>query len=183
MADDEMFDIARRQYRQCYGADVSPAYASWMARHAGQGHGALLGFRSAAAGALFLETYLDQPIESATAAALGRPVCRDQIVEIGNFAADRSLAMVDLWVSAARNLGNSSAIAVATLTRPLRHMFARLGVPIVEIAAASAERLGADAAHWGSYYAQDPRICAGVIADGEAALTQFLNRRCRQKVA
>jgi len=183
MADHQLFDIARRRYRQCYGAEVSPAYGSWKARAAGEGHGAVLGYRSADEGALFLEAYLDQPIESAVAAALGRPVSRDQIVEIGNFAADNKLAMINLWSATARDLAGTSAIVVATLTRPLRQMFARIGLPITEIAPARPDRLGDEADRWGSYYAQDPRICAGLINDGQAALNQFLNRRSRQKVA
>lgn len=183
MADHHLFDIARRRYRQCYGAEVSPAFADWKARPAGEGHGALLGYRRAADGPLFLESYIDQPVEVAVATAWGRPVSRDQIVEIGNFAADNRLAMVNLWAATAQELAGTSAIVVATLTSSLRSMFGRIGLPVTDIAPARPDRLGDDADRWGSYYAQDPRICAGLIADGQHALGQFLNRRCRQEVA
>ncbi len=176
MADPQFFDLARRQYRQCYKAEVSPAFDHWRARALSDVHGALLGWRSAADGPLFLEAYLDRPVDQLISAAWQRPVRRDQIVEIGNFAADNCMAMVQLWAETARSLSSEGAIAVATLTAPLRRMFTRIGMPLTRLASADPARLGPEARHWGSYYGQDPHICAGAIADGERALNRFLQR-------
>ena len=183
MPDDTLFEIAQRRYRERYAADIAPSYARWVAEEAAPGHGAVLGYRDAAEGPLFLETYLDSPIEAAIAEALHRPVSRNQIVEIGSFAADNCLAMARLWASAASRLVGSHSIAVATLTRPMRAMFARIGLPLTEIAVATADRLDGGASRWGRYYDEDPRVCVGLIADGQAALATFFDRGARRKVA
>ncbi|GGZ15869.1 thermostable hemolysin [Novosphingobium colocasiae] len=172
-------DLVSCKFRDAFGASARPAYVNWLHLQ----RGAALGYRRADQMPLFLEVYLDAPIEHLVAGALGRPVARDAIVEIGNFAADSAPAMLALWVTAANDLGGCSEVAVATLTAPVRRMFVRIGLPIVEIAPARAERLGAVAAEWGSYYDHDPIVCAGVIAEGQAAIAAFLDRRTRSTAA
>ena len=110
-------------------------------------------------------------------------VPRKDIIEDGNFAAETAIAMIELWGAAANDLAGRSAIAVATLTAPLRRIFTRIGVPIVEIAPARPEALGAAAAEWGRYYETDPRVCAGIIREGQAAISAFLARRNRREAA
>ena len=131
----------------------------------------------------FLEAYLDAPVEDLAAIALGRPVARRQIVEIGNLAAVNPLAMIALWGAAANDLAALGDVAVATLTAPLRAMFRRIGIPIAAIAPARGERLGSAASAWGRYYDQDPWVCAGVIANGQAAINCFLERRAGRVAA
>ncbi|WP_423141723.1 thermostable hemolysin [Parablastomonas sp. CN1-191] len=144
---------------------------------------AALGFNRCGDEALFLERYLDRPIELAATEALGRPVERGQIVEIGNFASTGAFAMIDLWTDAANDLGGGREVAVSTLTAPLRAMFARIGVPIVAIGDANAARLGDAQADWGTYYALDPKVCVAAIAVGQAALRKFAARRQRRLCA
>lgn len=166
-------DLIRRKYRETFGATLHPQYAQWMEA----GASAALGYRRADALPLFLETYLDAPIEDLVSQALGRPVEREAIVEIGNFAADNALAMIQLWGSAANDLSSTSEVAVATLTAPLRRMFTRIGLPITVLAPACRERLGGHGDSWGSYYDLDPQVCCGEIAPGQQAIAAFLARR------
>lgn len=116
-------------------------------------------------------------------AALRRPVPREAIVEIGNLAADDAWSMIALWGEAANDLGDVSEVVVATLTAPLRRMFARIGVPVQPLMRAEPERLGKGAADWGSYYALDPLVCTGSIAEGQRAIAAFLSRRRREGAA
>lgn len=164
-------NLIAHRYREVFGATVRPAFSDYL----GQG-GATLGYRRATATPLFLEAYLGEPVEVASSRALGREVRREAIVEIGNFAVENASTMIELWGAAANDLGGSSEVAVATLTAPLRRTFARIGVPIVELAAADPARVGAGA-EWGSYYASDPMVCAGFIAAGQRALAAFQARR------
>jgi len=172
-----------RKYQDVFGARVVPAFGSYLSRESAGLAGAILGYRRAGEDRLFLEAYLDQPVEDEVARAFGRPFARDAIVEIGNFAADSAMAMVELWGAAANDLGGSNEVAVATLTAPLRRTFARIGIPIAILAPASPERLGEASDAWGRYYEADPRVCAGIIADGQGAIAAFLARRMGRRAA
>lgn len=174
-------DLIRRKYREVFGASLRPSFECWM--HAGNGEGAALGFGRAGAQPLYLENYLDRPIEVLVSQTLGRKVDRASIIEIGNLAADSAPGMVELWGQAANDLGGNGEVAVATLTARVRRMFARIGLPITILAPARPERLGDGAAQWGSYYESDPMVCMGVIAEGQAALSAFLARRNRKAAA
>ena len=68
---------------------------------------------------LFLETYLDAPVELMLSGCMGRSVRRADVVEIGNLASCNATAMVALWARTANDLGNDAEIAVAVLTAPL----------------------------------------------------------------
>lgn len=165
--------LLERRYREVFSARVVPAFDTYLHRASENDRQALIGYRRADAGTLFLETYLDEPIEAAVSRACGRACSREQIVELGNFAADSAPLMLELWGGAANDLGGTSDIAVATLTAPLRRIFARIGVEITVLAPARAERLGEQADQWGSYYAQDPQVCSGDIAAGQAAIAAW----------
>ncbi len=171
------------RYREIFGANLSPNFAAYISCRTEQESTAALGYARAGIDPLFLEAYLDQPVEALVSAAYSRPVARAQIIEIGNFAAVSPQAMILLWGAAANDLSTLGEIAVATLTRPLRQMFQRIGVPIVEIAEARRDRLGPAATDWGGYFDQDPRICIGVISEGQEAINAFLHRRFRREVA
>lgn len=175
--------LLTRCYREKFGASLTPGFPAYFLAPRGGDGGAALGYRRADSGLLFLEAYLDRPIQSHVGDLLGRAIGREQIVEIGNFASDNAIAMIELWSAAANDLGGMGEVAVATLTAPLRRMFARIGIPIMTIAPARAARLGTDAAQWGSYYAADPQVCAGLIGEGQDAISAFMARRQRSAVA
>jgi len=179
----EEFDLIHRRYRDVFGASLAPSFSSYMHRGCSNEHGAALGYKRAGDEPLFLEAYLDEPVEEAVSHAVRRPVSRDRIVEIGNFAADNVIAMVSLWGAAANDFAGLSEYAVATLTQPLRRMFSRIGVPVIPVASALPERLPQGTGDWGSYYQLDPWVCTGNIAEGQNALTAFLRRRQRVAAA
>lgn len=168
-------------YRRAFEAHAPAGFSDYLT---GPGAArAALGYRRATADPLFLERYLDQPVECAVSAALGHRVERGGIVEIGNLAAENAWSMIGLWGAAANDLGGSSEVVVATLTAALRRMFARISVPVWLLAPADPARLGASAADWGSYYLCDPWVCAGPIAQGQKAIATFLARRQRERAA
>jgi hypothetical protein len=175
--------LISRKYRDAFGATLTPSFGTYMHCGSHAENGAALGYKRADERPLFLERYLDRSVEQAVSEAFGRTIARVQIVEIGNFAADNALAMIELWGAAANDLGGSSEVAVATLTAPLRGMFARIGLPVIALAPASPDRLGAGAQDWGSYYELDPQVCAGLIGEGQRAIATFLQRRRERQAA
>ena len=128
---------------------------------------AALGYGAAIDGPLFLERYLDRPIEEALTVALGWPVHRAGIVEAGNLtavSAGAARALIPLLARHLHQLGYRWV--VFTATREVRNSFSRLGLQPLQLAQADPVRLPDAGASWGRYYQHDPRVMAGKIALG-----------------
>mgnify|MGYP002737333918 CR=1 FL=1 len=157
----------RRIFARRYGADIADfAPNLWLLE---QGHRAIAaaGWRPAGEGPLFLERYLDVPIEQALVRPAWQSVCREDIVEVGHLAAEKaggSLRMIVTMSEALHRMGY--AWVVFTATRELVGIFHRLGLPLLAIAQADPSRLGDAAKNWGSYYATHPIIVGGRIQLG-----------------
>lgn len=163
-------------YRKAYGATVS-SFMPRLLRVSGE-QGAfrvIVGIRSATEGPLFLETYLDEPIEEAIAAKTGETVRRECIVEIGNLAESRpGDARLGIIASTMYLYTLGYRWVVFTAVPQLLNAFKRLGIEPVEMAEARPERLPEEQrALWGSYYDERPMVCFGDIARGYAGLTDF----------
>lgn len=127
---------------------------------------AAVGYADAGAGPLFLEQYLEAPVERVLAQALEQPVSRRRIVEIGNFAAARAgvaRRLIPALAARLRDLGFE--LAVFTATRELRNAFLRLKLWPLLLAPADPARLREGSAAWGSYYAHAPTVMGGRLAD------------------
>jgi Thermostable hemolysin len=175
-----VIELMSRKYAEAYHATPDLNYPELRAQTCNGKTSAALGYRRADAGSLFLEAYLDAPVEVILEAQLNRKIQRRDVVEIGNLASDNAPSMIALWAQTANDLGDNADIAVAVLTAPLRIMFRRLGVTLHEIEPAKAERIAGGVANWGDYYKQDPIVCAGQISDGHARLTRFSERLLRR---
>lgn len=108
----------------------------------------------------FSEQYLDQPIESVIALAAAQPVTRSGIVELSSLAARRPTGLLALLRGFAEfGLATGRQWGVFTATARMRHLAARIGVPVIDLGKATPDRLQ-NPQDWGTYYAHDPRICA-----------------------
>jgi Thermostable hemolysin len=179
----QIVEFIRQRFFAVHGAMAPVNYGRFMSRMRAADHGAALGYRLASEGRLFLESYLDEPVERVLRQRAGMDVTRERVVEIGGLAANSSAALVGLWNSAVCELGDETDIGVAVLIRPLRAMFRRLGITVHELAPARAERLGAQGAQWGSYYQNDPVVCAGSLIEARRQFAGFLARRRSARVA
>ncbi len=127
---------------------------------------AVIGFGAGTRSPLFLEQYLDAPIEDAVTRVAGRSVRREQILEVGNLVTDPTrvapafLQAFVLWTTSF----TSAEWLAFTGTRPLRVLLARLGADLRELAVARPERLIQGAEDWGAYYAHQPRVMAVSLA-------------------
>ncbi len=131
--------------------------------------GAALGYRGAAGGPLFLEQYLDQPIEQAIAARVadGRKVERERIVEVGNLAGRGCRSAMYLVAQLPRFLvGKGYRWLTFTGTSRVREIIEGFGAPLLDLGAADPARLAAGADDWGRYYDTAPRVMAGWLPDG-----------------
>jgi hypothetical protein len=170
MYDTAIRSLIRSRYAAAHDALPAADYPAYLSIGAPDAPHAVLGFRTAGDEALFLERYLDRPVEVLLGERMGRPVPRTRVVEIGDHASQRSTATIALWREAAAALVGQADVAVAVLTAPLRAMFARLALPLIVLAPAPIEAVGDAARAWGRYYDSDPMVCAGEIAACRRAL-------------
>jgi hypothetical protein len=125
---------------------------------------AAAGYTPAAGAKLFLEHYLDVPVETLLGRVAGRAVPREHVVEVGNLAAGLGMSR-ELIPALGRELYEAGyRWVVFTLTRELRNAFGRLRLEPIVLAAANPSRLPDRGAAWGSYYAHGPLVMGGPIA-------------------
>ncbi len=153
--------IAER-YRREYGATLSHFLPTLVAlTAAGGGLLAAAGIARANGGPLFLEHYLDAPVEQLVTRRLGTPAERTAILEVGNLASATpggGRAMIAALVRLIE--GRGIDWFTFTATRTLRNSLARLGIVAHELAVADRSTMGAAAEAWGRYYDHDPRVVA-----------------------
>jgi len=129
---------------------------------------AAFGVRSAKEERLFLENYLDRPIEQVIEQKVGVKLERSKIVEIGNLAAIYPGGVRWMIVALTVMLYEEGyEWVVFTGTSALRNGFNKLGLHPIEICPARIERLDAEEqGRWGSYYDNKPTVMFGNIRQG-----------------
>lgn len=167
----------RTIYAHRYGARV-PAFAPMLlALRQGEEVLAAAGYRSAALGPLFLERYLNAPVEALIGAQTGAAARRDAIVEVGHLAAPHGGEGRRLIQLLGPHLvAEGFEWVVGTVTQELRAMLVRLGVAPLTLGTADPAALGEQARYWGSYYEHQPVVLAIHL---RRALRQYLARRAR----
>lgn len=159
-------DLIARRYEEQFGVRIVPDYPQFLTLQNRSGDiQSAVGIRRAADAPLFLEQYLDQPVEEALAVAgLGRHP-RSAIVELGSLASLSNRASLYLIAAMAAYMQQKGfAVATVTGTRRLRRIFSLFDLDLSTLAAARAERLTGPARDWGSYYDDDPQVLAAPVA-------------------
>ena len=125
---------------------------------------AAAGWRGADEEPLFLERYLDEPVERVMERLTGQPFARNHLVEVGHLASQKPGGSLQVILALARHLSRSGyEWVVFTATRELVGIFTKLGLPLLALAKADPERLGDAARDWGRYYETQPVVVAGRI--------------------
>ncbi|WP_323847422.1 thermostable hemolysin [Microbulbifer magnicolonia] len=164
--------IAAR-FADAYGARVRNFLPLLLSQRQGCSIHAALGMRRADSGPLFLEQYLDQPVEQLLATAGGRPVARTDIVEIGNLVSTSRGSSRLLFLMLAELFAAAGITwAIFTATPEVRSLLQKLTGNQLVLCMADGERLGADLADWGSYYETRPAVTAINVAEERAALLE-----------
>lgn len=166
--------LIRENYRQVYRASLSRCMPWLLGMYDACGVlKAACGVQMAAHGALYLEQYLDAPVEMTLSSRLAQPVSRDTIVEIGNFAACDGASARIMYAALCQLLHQYHfSWIVFTGTKKIRNTFYRLNLHPILLMPADPSRLGNAALEWGEYYQHDPLLMAGELAGGHTALSQ-----------
>lgn len=175
----EVEGFIRASFAAAYGASLHHFLPDLMSvRDGRRALLAVLGLRPAESGALFLEQYLEAPIEDTLGRALRRDVTRAGLVEVGNLAVAHSGGA--RWLIAALTAylkGAGVDWAVFTAVPALRNAFARMGIELSPLALADPRRLAeAERTQWGRYYDTGPLVMAASVHQAFDALTSFLRR-------
>lgn len=158
----EVEGFIREVYARRYGAQVRHFAPVLAYLRDGADIVAAAGYREAHRSPLFLERYLDAPVEILLSGAAGDVPSRTSIVEVGHLAATRAGEGRRLIFMLGTHLAQREfQWVVSTLTHELRLLFLRIGVTPLTLGMANPNALGDEAAQWGSYYEHSPLVLAG----------------------
>ena len=133
--------------------------------HAAGGSG-VIGIRCAGHEPLFLESYLDDPVETVIHLASGASVLRHEVVEVGQFVVDEREIVADFFRDLVPFLRSRGYTWVCfTGTNRIRALLARIGFAGFQVTAASRNRVSDAQNRWGSYYEHDPIVIVGKLSD------------------
>jgi hypothetical protein len=150
-------------FKQTYDANVTQFMPELVALR--DDHGVLMaafGLRKAAEEQLFLEQYIDMPIEVLMTECLGKTITRNEITCIGNLAVTNPR---NAGVLIAHVIQHSLDIgiewAVATAHHSLQNGLIKGGRDVIPLHVADKLRLSKnEQAIWGSYYDNMPQVVA-----------------------
>ena len=134
-------------------------------------HGAL-GMRPASLGSLYLEQYLDKPVEQDISHCFKTPVVRDQVVEIGNLVV-RSAGAGQFLLAILGTIVKQAGMrwVVFTATPQVEVMLKKIRWHTEEICRADSRLLSDSESQWGRYYETNPCVRVGNIDHAEEFLT------------
>lgn len=134
---------------------------------------AVAGVRSAQQEPLFLEHYLNAPVERVIASHQPADCRRQDVVEVGNLAAMKPgygrylfAALTDLLT--AWNFRWLACTGITGVVNVLR----RLGINPLCVAPALPDRIPGGVADWGNYYDKQPQVMVGEIEQGRQRVEQ-----------
>jgi hypothetical protein len=162
-------DFIRARFQDSYDADVR-VFMPWLLGITNREDDltAVIGFRPATATRLFLENYLDQSAEQSISTAIGSPVSRNQIVEVGNLASSNAESVRILMIALVTLLGRlpDARWMMCTAGERLIRLLQRTRFFPQAINQAVQARLSPEDGDWGSYYQNTRQVVAGNVVYG-----------------
>jgi Thermostable hemolysin len=168
----EVEAFIRRVFAERYGATLTAFAPVLVSLRDDAGIVAAAGYRRADS-KLFLERYLDEPVDALLALHAGRVPSRAAIAEVGHLAAVRAGEGRRLILQLGPHLAAQGfQWVVSTLTEELRQLFVRIGVAPLALGRADPAMLGDEAKAWGRYYEHRPVVLAGHLHQALRRLQQ-----------
>jgi hypothetical protein len=160
------------EYAKHFGAELRDFMPTLISMHGPDGGlTAAVGYRPAASGPLFLETYTRGSVEDIILRETGYVVPRDEIVEVGSLACRGGGAATDIVKALVPALiADGFSWVVFTGADTIRNVFRRLHLKPVALCIANKALLGERRHEWGTYYDHNPIVMAGRVADGMTTL-------------
>lgn len=159
----ELEQFVRDSFGRAYGAEVKHFMPLLMSLRSHSGDLlAVCGLRHAENQRLFLETYMDQPVETVLSQRTGQMVERCDVIEIGNLAvASAGFSRHLIGAIVEHVYATDLKWAVFTAVPALRNASNKLGIHLEWLCAADKNRLNSgERSEWGNYYSQNPQVMA-----------------------
>lgn len=181
---EESAELVKKVYENTFGArvEVNPEqFLSYLERNEETGREEVLactGLTPAEGGPLFLEKYLDVPVEELIVADGQAVTGRHEIVQLGSVASVRATAGAELFKALTVVLwGVGCRYAVMTSTQRSLALQKRLGIVFNPIGEADPARLGPEELeNWGTFYDQRPLVVYAVIAEQTQSFVNGVGR-------
>lgn len=156
--------------RSGFGTHFGACIAGFMPRFAYYEHSSggtgVIGLRRASEEPLFLENYLDRPIETILAEVSDTLFSRDRIAEVGQFVVDDRNIVGSFFRDLVPFLASEDCDWVCfTGTNKIRAILKRVGFEGLPIAVADESRVASQVDSWGDYYDHDPVVIVGKLDD------------------
>ncbi|WP_100642863.1 thermostable hemolysin [Alteromonas facilis] len=149
-------------FKRAYNATVSVTMP-WILAINNGAFKAALGIRPAT-DTLFLEQYLDNPVEQYLAST--RQIQRSHIAEIGHLYSNSNKFTLPLFLTTAVSLfTNEYKYMVFSATEHVLQLISRAGIPHTFLSNADPARLNTASDNWGSYYDTKPKVVAVSLLD------------------
>ncbi len=163
------------KFRQEYEAEVSTFAPLLLSMHCKKELNAAIGLRPAESSALFIEQYLDAPIEESIKVDESVSVKREEIIEISNLVATRRGASQLLFIVVGSILYEAGyRWLVFNATDKVERITRKFPFPVQVLCAADPQCLGERAQEWGRYYETSPRV---IVGDIRVAHEKAMNNR------
>lgn len=159
----ELEQFIRTMFKRVHGADIQYFLPKLISVR--DENGKLLaacGLRHADEGKLFLENYLNSPVEMLLSHHNNRSISRSAILEVGNLAVAEPANVRSLLASISLYLHSTdSEYAVFTGISTLRNSLTKLNMPLQLLGEANIACIPEhERAAWGTYYNERPQVMA-----------------------
>ncbi len=173
---EELEDYIADKYRLVHRANVNAFLPILLRASRDDATLGAVGIRPGQFRPMFLEQYLESPIEQQIAGFTQKPVDRLRLVEIGNLSVTRRGFTTPLFVSLVTLLAEAGfEWVVFTATAQVEGLVSCIGFDLEFLAMADPGRLVDGRDNWGDYYASGPRVLAGNLDKARQAIAG--NRR------
>lgn len=168
----------KESYFKAYGAIITYFFDTLLVVVNEQGAiQAAIGFQNPTHKPLFLEQYLERPIEHYIFNHFQSNIDRQEIAEIGNFSSiNKQAAKLLIPMLLSVLLSRNYKFVALTATQSLFEKFIHLQLEPITISSAHAEKLSSEQRSWGSYYSTHPKV---VIGDLKRAF-ETINRAAKK---
>jgi hypothetical protein len=159
------------KFKQSHGASIEQFLPFILEMRSADNIDAAIGLRPGHFNPMFLEQYLDGPIEQQIAKFSKQPIDRSSLMEIGNLVVTKRAVGLVLFLVVAAVLAKANyEWMVFTVTPEVERLMQRLGFTPSYLVMADQSKLKSNTADWGSYYDNSPKVMVGSLVQAQTVI-------------